>query len=310
MNYNSYDIASPGPVIEYEYEGKKHTWITDQYIAPANLVIDCKDGGDNPNNRPMKEYRDKQKAKEQAITKTHRYNYLRLTNNDFSQLIETLMDIKYQLMENPIVLDNPIININEDAGLAASPVGNAMVGPGDIKPYVIAFKPIDSAFTDDTDYALTFDKALKDIYTINNEGYIEKRGIDFLFDKRFNIIKSENAIEFKIDDKPHDRYYFYELALKENKNYEYEENIYEDIYLKSQINCESIMYNCNDSLLNEISRINEMATNIDFIKIRNDINGYFLYNSKTNLRTKSYDSINEAMNVIEIISSYKMEDIG
>lgn len=309
MNYNSYDITSPGPVIEYEYEGKKHTWITDQYIGPANLVIDCKDGGDNPNNRPMKEYRDKQKAKEQAIAKTHKYNYLRLTNNDFSQLIEALMDIKYQLMENPILLDNPIININEDAGLAASPVGNAMVGTNNATPYVIAFKPIDSEFTDDTDFALTFDKSLEDIYTINNEGYIEKKCIDFLFDKKFSIIKSENCIDFKIDNKVHDRSYFYELALEGNKNYEYEENIYEDIYLKSQINCESIIYNCDNSLLNKMSEINEISTDIDFVKIRNDINGYFLYNRKTNLRSKSYSSINEAMNIISIISKYKMEDI-
>lgn len=309
MNYSSYDITSPGPVIEYEYEGKKHTWITDQYIGPANLVIDCKDGGDNPNNRPMKEYRDKQKAKEQAIAKTHKYNYLRLTNNDFSQLIETLMDIKYQLMENPILLDNPIININEDAGLAASPVGNAMVGTGKVTPYVIAFKPIDSVFTDDTDYALTFDKSLDDIYTINNEGYIEKKGIDFLFDKKFNIIKSESNIEFQMDDKQHDRSYFYELALKDNKNYEYEDNIYEDIYLKSQINCESIIYNCDDGLLSKLSEINEMSTDIDFVKIRNDINGYFLYNNKSNLRTKSYDTISEAMNTMGVISTYKMEDI-
>lgn len=309
MNYSSYDITSPGPVIEYEYEGKKHTWITDQYIGPANLVIDCKDGGDNPNNRPMKEYRDKQKAKEQAIAKTRKYNYLRLTNNDFSQLIEALMDIKYQLMENPILLDNPIININEDAGLAASPVGNAMVGTGKVTPYVIAFKPIDSVFTDDTDYALTFDKSLEDIYTINNEGYIEKKGIDFLFDKKFNIIKSESNIEFQMDDKPHGRSYFYELALKDNKNYEYEDNIYEDIYLKTQINCESIIYNCDDSLLSKLSEINEMSTDIDFVKIRNDINGYFLYNNKSNLRTKSYDTISEAMNTMGVISTYKMEDI-
>ena len=69
LHVNPVDIYSPGPVIEYEYEGKKHKWITDFYYEPYNLVFDIKDGGENPNNRSMVHYRAKQIEKESFITK-------------------------------------------------------------------------------------------------------------------------------------------------------------------------------------------------------------------------------------------------
>lgn len=99
MNIPSKDIQMPGPILEYEYDGKKHSWITDIYYIPANLIIEVKDGGDNPNNRNMPEYRGKQKAKEIMITELGKFNYLRLTNNNFSQLLEALAEIKYENMD-------------------------------------------------------------------------------------------------------------------------------------------------------------------------------------------------------------------
>lgn len=99
MNISSKDIQMPGPILEYEYDGKKHSWITDIYYIPANLIIEVKDGGDNPNNRNMPEYRGKQKAKEIMITELGKFNYLRLTNNNFSQLLEALAEIKYENMD-------------------------------------------------------------------------------------------------------------------------------------------------------------------------------------------------------------------
>ena len=67
LHIKSYDIISPGPNIPYMYKGKEHVWITDYIYEPYNLVFDIKDGGDNPNTRDMKEYREKQIAKEKAI---------------------------------------------------------------------------------------------------------------------------------------------------------------------------------------------------------------------------------------------------
>lgn len=99
LNIPSKDIQMPGPTLEYNYQGEIHTWITDIYYIPANLIIEVKDGGSNPNNRSMPEYRAKQSAKEVMITELGTFNYLRLTNNDFAQLLECLADIKYENMD-------------------------------------------------------------------------------------------------------------------------------------------------------------------------------------------------------------------
>lgn len=99
MNIPSKDIQMPGPVLEYEFEGETHHWITDIYYIPANLIIEVKDGGDNPNKRNMPVYRGKQAAKEVMITNLGKFNYLRLTNNNFSQLLEALADIKYENLD-------------------------------------------------------------------------------------------------------------------------------------------------------------------------------------------------------------------
>ncbi len=108
LNIKSYDIISPGPTIPYKYKGKEHTWITDFLYEPYNLVFDIKDGGDNPNTRDMKEYREKQTAKENAIAEYGDYNYIRLTDNKFEQLILIMMELK-EHEENT----KPIIKINE-----------------------------------------------------------------------------------------------------------------------------------------------------------------------------------------------------
>lgn len=117
LNIPSADIQAPGPVLEYEYNGEVHKWITDIYYIPANLLIEVKDGGSNPNNRSMVSYREKQVAKETMITALGKFNYLRLTNNDFSQLLDILADMKYGALED----DNSMkIHINEAAAVAAA----------------------------------------------------------------------------------------------------------------------------------------------------------------------------------------------
>lgn len=117
LNVKSVDLIAPGPVIEYVYNGETHKWITDFYYVPFNLVFDIKDGGTNPNNRNMIEYREKQEAKEKAIAKCNKYNYIRLTDNNFQQLILIMMELK----ANPNS-DKPIIRINESSVLLESDI--------------------------------------------------------------------------------------------------------------------------------------------------------------------------------------------
>lgn len=113
LNCNSKDIIMPGPVIDYtDQYGNSRQWITDIYYVPYNLIIEVKDGGDNPNNRQMDEYRAKQVSKEAELIRLGEYNYLRLVDNKFVQLMEVLALLKDQEINEPNTT-NKVIRINE-----------------------------------------------------------------------------------------------------------------------------------------------------------------------------------------------------
>ena len=95
LNISSKEIVSPGPTIEYYYKGEKHFYIPDFILPTYNLIIEIKDGGDNKNNKNtigMISSREKTIEKERVITDKGIYNYLRLTNNQFEQLIDVFME--------------------------------------------------------------------------------------------------------------------------------------------------------------------------------------------------------------------------
>lgn len=144
MNISSKDVMCPGPTFEYEYQGEKHKWITDIYYVPANLVIEIKDGGSNPNTRQMQSYREKQIEKEKMITNLGVYNYIRLTDNQFVQLIDILAELKEQAMNGEI---SPISRIHEAMGIAAIG-GITGAAEGDI--YVGLYRK--NTFVDSSDY--------------------------------------------------------------------------------------------------------------------------------------------------------------
>ena len=109
----SKDIMAPGPTLEYEMNGEKHFYITDFLYIPYNLIIEVKDGGSNPNNKDTKGMRSSRQRtieKEKLITDRGEFNYLRLTDNQFVQLLEIFMEIKKALMEGN---DSKIVRINE-----------------------------------------------------------------------------------------------------------------------------------------------------------------------------------------------------
>lgn len=113
MNIPSKDIMMPGPTIEYMYKGEKHFYIADQLYIPYNLIIEIKDGGDNKNGKEtpgMIASREKTIEKEKVITDKGEYNYLRLTNNDFVQLIEIFMELKENYINGN---DSKVIRIHE-----------------------------------------------------------------------------------------------------------------------------------------------------------------------------------------------------
>ena len=103
MEIPSKDIMMPGPTLEYTYKGEKHFYITDCLYIPFNAIIEIKDGGNNPNNKltpGMIASREKTIQKEKLITDRGEYNYIRLTNNDFTQLIEFFMEIKEKILND------------------------------------------------------------------------------------------------------------------------------------------------------------------------------------------------------------------
>ena len=80
---------------------------------PYNLIIEIKDGGDNLNTKVspgMISSRERTLAKEKLITDKGEYNYLRLTNNNFAQLIEIFMSLKQRSLEDD---DRKIVRVNE-----------------------------------------------------------------------------------------------------------------------------------------------------------------------------------------------------
>lgn len=118
MDIPSEDIMCPGPTIEYTYKGETKHYITDLMYFPYNLIIEVKDGGSNPNKTNMPETRAKTLAKEDAIIKLDKYNYLRLTDNNFIQLLDIFVDLKEQSRsDNP---DKKIAHINEYAGCSCA----------------------------------------------------------------------------------------------------------------------------------------------------------------------------------------------
>lgn len=188
LNIEGKDILTPGPVIEYEYEGEKHSWILDMLYIPAMLAMDVKDGGSNPNTRPMESYRAKQEAKEAAIAKQGEYNYLRLTDNNFGQLLSALADIKFGIIESDPAKG---IYIHE------STPGGAMVGMNTASNYYVIPYNIRGMNTDDR-YGFAF-------------GNTELDSI-FHFDRKGNIIY-EKASTF-LEDNDYDYIFFKNRSLK------------------------------------------------------------------------------------------------
>lgn len=125
MNAKSEDIQTPGPTIEYEFKGRTRLWITDVYYLPANLIIEVKDGGSNPNKRSMPEYREKVIAKEKALEKIGKYNYIRLTDNNFVEFAKTIEEIRENL-DNDV--KDIVFNVLENAEFL-NEVGLASINP-------------------------------------------------------------------------------------------------------------------------------------------------------------------------------------
>ena len=111
MEFSSLDVVSPCPfTFYYTYEGKELFYIPDIYIPSLNLIVEIKDGGDNPNTHPKIQAVDKIKEKlKDDLMKKGSYNYIKITNKDNFEFIEFLIELKNKDDEDK----KPIIRIAE-----------------------------------------------------------------------------------------------------------------------------------------------------------------------------------------------------
>ena len=305
MEYKVGDIVTPGPVIEYTFKGQKHFWITDIYIPSYELCIDVKDGGKNPNRREMEEYRLKQIAKEEAIIKSGKYNYLRLTDNNFGQLMGILAELKMQLLDKS---PERLIRINEN--MFAS-IGGMLPMQNQLQKnnvYICNYMMnniFNSAVSDDpyfeTAYVMTYDGVVRESTAANIFGSSKVS---------YNMYKYENDNVNDIMNKLHE--------LSESKEVQ-DNSLLEIVFDKEMYSLDewkcydsvsevndyfTFLYECRritrstllSGLLKENSSIISVKeTNFDEdsdIVINEDSNGYFLENKYTKMRTPSQNSDN------------------
>lgn len=305
LQVKSEDIMTPGPTIEYQYNNETHKFITDLYYIPANLVHDVKDGGSNPNTREMPEYRGKQEAKEKAIAELGMYNYIRLTDNNFEQLLLTLAKIKEQLMsvETERVM---IIDINEEVG--GIPSLNS-----DSQAYIMPCY-LNNSFVGT---AVSKNKYLSsNIYTIK-DGKIKDGDIDDLNEYSFKVLKVNNKQKVSEGYKLLNEW----LENKDNKFFN-ENDLYKcfvghDLLSYRQMQHEScltpiensavhedgIMARCiHESLMMQYDKLRDKDLSLEstneiynhpLLSIREDKEGYFVYNESTQCRSKSFKSTDE-----------------
>ena len=308
LNVHSSDIMTPGPVFEYEYNGKKLQWITDVFYIPMNLIHDVKDGGDNPNNREMTDYREKQDAKEDMIKKLNTYNYIRLTDNNFEQLFLILAEIKEDMMENEGQKDY-LIHINEDLSMMA---GALPQGAEVDSLYLIKY---DKEYN--SGYCVARNRALDRIITIDDDQHLKLESYEFLHGVKYSIYKYDSKEAFQIWGKLLSDYsskafvrtkdYFYnkitgKQLLKEDQiDYDIEFEQVVDVYAmhESKMNLiamnllneirEKIYFECINQ--NVISTLPKSILARPEIKLMESVDGYFLKNTNNGIMSEIFKEV-------------------
>ena len=314
LHYRSDELLCPGPVIEYDYKGKTHKYISDIYIIPLNLMIEVKDGGSNKNTRPMPEYRGKQEAKEDAIIKLGTYNYLRLTDNNFLQLVSIIMKLKMQMIDDSDEDKKVIIDINEEANVLNESMALASFGGMPVGASFVT--QVSSPSEPSVDYVLSPDIISDKLLAVGKDGKLTVKEASILAGKKIRV--------FKVPSKS-----FHESVEAIVKSGELNSHsIYESIsghrlLSDDQIDCDPLFEEVDPKKINEqtvayvqtfISNINEitkgesdgfplmnpvevleasMLTANTNIEILESMNGYYAVNHDNGIRTICHKSISD-----------------
>jgi hypothetical protein len=297
LNCNSKDIIMPGPVIDYtDQYGNSRQWITDIYYVPYNLIIEVKDGGDNPNNRQMDEYRAKQVSKEAELIKLGEYNYLRLVDNKFVQLMEVLALLKDQEINEPNTT-NKVIRINESAVYDDRffTLDNAEDSEEDNEDIPIEYDII-RRLSDLKEYAArehmgvgavggivgTMDGNMLVQYTPHKHSFSgEKDGFGIVDDKKSTKlrVKSDNEETEIVDKEPflQDKFYKSYRHKRDRATWENAINLYEEITGKIMLSRDQLEYD-DDFIEADLDRENKLTLMNMIYSIESEI-----YNTATPL---------------------------
>lgn len=103
LEFKSNEVEAMGVVIKYHDEnGRERFTILDFYLNMYSLVIEIKEGGDNPNTHPnyIANTKNKEKYKDIALVQQKEYNVVKIYNNDFRSLVKVLFQIKNDMLKN------------------------------------------------------------------------------------------------------------------------------------------------------------------------------------------------------------------
>lgn len=311
LNCKSEDIITPGPTIEYTLTGVTHLYISDIYYVPYNLIIEIKDGGNNPNNRNMEEYRAKQIAKEKAIIESGEYNYLRLTDNNFSQLLEIFAELKFQLVEGN---KDPVININENLNnndllkkrkvfIENMSISSFMPPQGIDDIYVINYGN-KITFGNYDKLAVSRYPDLSNSITVDKLGNLVKLPEDYFMTEQCNSYVVHNALDnykkiledYLYNNSNHTQAYIYETMTGKKFLSLNQLNTTLEFYVRDIDIARCISENIQISLSNNIYWKTFEKSPIPYYGLYVDENGYFMMNKDNKHRTPSFDTYDEICN--------------
>lgn len=118
MRFEPSDVIAPAPqVFHYkDVDGTERFYIPDFYIQSINTLVECKDGGSNPNKHHSRTEVDarKEALKDEVMKNQREFNYIKVTDKDHSQFLKFLIKLK-----NEEIVEKqerrPIIELNEEA---------------------------------------------------------------------------------------------------------------------------------------------------------------------------------------------------
>lgn len=221
MHAKSEDILAPGPSIKYKFEGQDHIYISDFFYVPYNLIVEIKDGGRNRNMHPKRqgEEEEKIKAKEKAVADLKMFNYVRVTDNDFGQLMTVMALLKYQLI-HPTYNDY-IIRVNESAVNEdmSGIIGAALPPAGTRAPIVPTPSPMPYESDKDNYYVVQYPKNNVFAYGITKDPLqYSMVSVDPLEKGFYKVYKTDKGkinqkyLTFKIKDKKSGKQLYNELC--------------------------------------------------------------------------------------------------